>query len=71
MDIAAPAVLRPLLLAETEELIGRGEQARTRLLVVLERQAAAGLVREGADDLLRMIEQRLARLHEQRQRLLP
>jgi chemotaxis signal transduction protein len=71
MDIAAPAVLRPLLLAQTEELIGRGEQNRTRLLVVLEQRAAAGLAVDGADDLLRINEERLARLHERRLRLLP
>ncbi len=44
---------------------------RTRMLVVLERRASAGLAVDGADDLLRMIEERLARLHERRRRLLP
>jgi hypothetical protein len=71
MDIAPLAVLRPLLLAQTEELIGRGEQTQTWMLAVLERGAATGLAVDGADDLLRMNEERLARLHERRQRLLP
>jgi hypothetical protein len=37
MDTGAPAVLRPILLAQTKELIGRGEQTRTRLLMLIER----------------------------------
>jgi hypothetical protein len=37
MDIAPLAILRPLLLVQTEELIGRGEQNRTRLLMLIER----------------------------------
>jgi hypothetical protein len=69
MDPAPLAVLRPLLLVQTEELIGRGEQTRTCMLAVLERGATpAG---DGADDLLRINEERLARLHERRLRLLP
>jgi hypothetical protein len=41
-----PALLaaqRSALLAQTEELIGRGEQKRTRLLVLIDRWTAAGL----------------------------
>jgi hypothetical protein len=66
--LAAP---RSALLAQTEELIGRGEQNRTRLLVLINRRTAAGLLPDGTGDLLRMIEGRLARLHARRRRLLP
>jgi hypothetical protein len=67
MDTASPAALRSVLLAQTEELIGRGEQNRTRLLMLIERQTAAGLPTAEADELLSLVEERLTRLHAWRQ----
>jgi hypothetical protein len=71
MDIAPLAILRPLLLAQTEELITRGEQNRTRVVEIIERKIAAGQLVDGAGELLQVIEERLARLHARRQRLFP
>jgi len=70
MDTASPAALRSVLLAQTEELIGRGEQNRTRLLMLIERQTTAGLPTAEADELLSLVEERLARLQVQRDHLL-
>ena len=66
MDITAPAVLRPLLLTQTEELIGCGEQNLTRASIQLDRHLTAGWPVQGACDLLLGIEDRLAKLHGRR-----
>ena len=66
MDITAPAVLRPLLLTQTEELIGGGEQNLTRASIQLDRHLTAGWPVQGARDLLLGIEDRLAKLHGRR-----
>jgi hypothetical protein len=65
MDITAPAVLRPLLLTQTEELIG-GEQNLTRASIQLDRHLTAGWPVQGARDLLLGIKDRLAKLHGRR-----
>jgi hypothetical protein len=47
MDIAAPAVRHPILLAQTEELIGYDEQTRTRLLVLIDQRTTVGRPDDG------------------------
>jgi hypothetical protein len=66
MDITALAVLRPLLLTQTEELIGGGEQNLTRASIQLDRHLTAGWPVQGARDLLLGIKDRLAKLHGRR-----